>query len=168
VPSIAAAVRRMGFAVDDAERGVAERVGTVVAVTTGALAGLALLMCALAALAIAQSLFASVRGRARDIAILEAIGATAGDVRALFIAEAGLTGLAGGAVGVALARLAAAGADALAARLLPDFPFKPETLFAFPAWTLALGVAVAVLASVIGALAPAAAAARIDPARNLS
>ena len=168
VPQLAASVRRMGFAVDEGERSVAERVGAAVAVTTGALAFLALLMCALAALAIAQSLFASVRSRIREIAILEAVGATAGDVRALFILEATLTGVAGGVAGTALARAAASLADASAARLLPDFPFKPETFFAFPPWALALGVVVAVLASALGALAPAAAAARVDPARTLS
>ncbi|HEX9290203.1 MAG TPA: ABC transporter permease, partial [Anaeromyxobacteraceae bacterium] len=97
-----------------------------------------------------------------------AVGATAADVRALLIAEAGLTGLAGGAAGTLLARVAALAADAALRRVLPDLPFRPETVFAFPAWTWALGVAVAVLASVAGALAPAAAAARIDPARNLS
>lgn len=168
VPAVAAAVRRMGLAVDDEERGVAERVGAAVAVTTGALALVGLLMCGLAAIAIAQSLFASVRARTRDIAILEAMGATGGDVRALFIYEAGLTGLAGGAAGAALARLVAVTADAAIRGALPDFPFRPETVFAFHPWTYALGVAVAVLASALGALAPAAAAARIDPARSLS
>ena len=99
VPAVAAAVRRMGFAVDEGERAIAERVGLAITVTAGALALLALLMTALAALAIAQSLSASVRGRTRDIAILQSLGATAGDVRALVLAEAGLVGLAGGVVG---------------------------------------------------------------------
>jgi hypothetical protein len=63
-PIVAAAARRMGFALDEGERATAERVGTVVAVTTLALAALATLMVALAALAIAQSLSANVRARA--------------------------------------------------------------------------------------------------------
>jgi hypothetical protein len=166
--ALGATVRRMGFAVDEGERATAERIGLAVAVTTGALALLALLMCGLAALAIAQSLFASVRARVRDIAILRSVGATPGDVRSLLIVEAGVTGAMGGAVGTLLAWLASLGADALAGRILPDFPFKPDTFFAFPGWTLSLGVAVAALASVLGALAPAAAAARVDPARTLS
>ena len=168
VPGIAAAVRRMGFAVDEGERALAERVGLAVAVTAGALALLALLMTALAALAIAQSLSASVRGRTREIAILQALGATAGDVRALVLAEAGLLGLGGGIAGVALARLAALGADAAALRWLPDFPFRPETFFAFPPWLYLLGAGVSALAAVLGALGPAAAAARVDPARHVA
>jgi hypothetical protein len=140
VPGVAEAVRRMGFAVDEGERAIAERVGLAITVTAGALALLALLMTALAALAIAQSLSASVRSRTRDIAILEAVGATAGDVRALVLAEAALVGLAGGVLGVLVAWLAARGADAAALRFLPDFPFRPETFFTFPPWLFALGV----------------------------
>ncbi len=168
VPSVAAAVRRMGFAVDEGERAIAERVGLAVTVTTGALALLALLMTALAALAIAQSLSASVRARTREIAILEALGATPGDVRAMVLAEAALVGLAGGLAGVGLAWLAMLGADAAALRWLPDFPFRPTTFVAFPAWLPLLGLAVPVLASVVGAFAPAALAARVDPARAIS
>jgi hypothetical protein len=168
VPGVAAAVRRMGFAVDEGERAIAERVGLAIAVTAGALALLSLLMTALAALAIAQSLSASVRGRTRDIAILQAVGATAGDVRALVLAEAGLVGLAGGLLGVGVAWLAARGVDAAALRFLPDFPFRPETFFTFPPWLFALGVGVSAAAAVVGALAPAAIAARVDPARSIS
>ena len=161
-------VRRMGFAVDESDRAMAERVGAVVGLTAGALALLALLMCGLAALAIGQSLAASVRGRVKEIAILQAVGATAGDVRALILAEAGILGLAGGLAGVALARLGALAADSAAARALPDFPFRPGTYFSFPAWLLAAAVAVAVVAAVAGAVAPAAAAARVDPARTIA
>ena len=41
VPGLTAAARRMGLSVDEGERATAERVGTVVAVTTGALVFLA-------------------------------------------------------------------------------------------------------------------------------
>jgi hypothetical protein len=168
VPRIAAAVRQMGFAIDEGDRAVAERIGIAINVTSGALALLALVMCALAALAIAQSLSASVRARTREIAILQAVGATRADVRRLVLAEAGLIGLAGGAAGVALARIGALLADHGAASLLPDLPFRPESFFAFPPWVYALGLGVGVLAALAGAFAPARAASRIEPARAIS
>jgi len=168
VPAVGAAVRRSGFAVDEADRALAERAGAAVAVATLALSFLALLMLAVAALAIAQSLLASIRARAREIALLQAVGATRCDVRALVLAEAGLLGLVGGLLGAVLARLCAAGVDRAAARLLPDFPFRPASFVVFPAWLWAVAVGVAVLAAVVGALGPAAAASRIDPARALA
>jgi hypothetical protein len=168
VPAIVAAVRRMGLSVDEAERAAAERVGTIVLVTTGALAALAIAMCALAALAIAQSLSASVRGRAKEIAVLQAVGAAPSDVRRIVLLEGAMVGLAGGIAGAALAVGLAALADRAAAAALPDFPFRPETFFAFPPWLAALGILVPATAAVLGALAPAAAAARVDPARTLS
>jgi hypothetical protein len=167
VPAVAAAVRRMGLAVDEGERGAAERVGAAVALATAGLALLALALSALAALAIAQSLFASVRARARDLAVLLAVGAKPRDVRALVVAQAALVGLGGGAAGVVLARLLALAADAALRRAFPDLPFRPDTLFAFAPWMAAAGLAVAALAAALGALAPAAAAARIEPARAL-
>jgi len=102
------------------------------------------------------------------VAVLEALGATPGDVRRVVLAQGALVGLLGGGAG-ALAGLAAARATDLAvARFLPDLPFRPETLFAFPAWLLGLAVLLPVLSAVLGALAPAAAAARVDPARVIS
>jgi hypothetical protein len=167
-PVIAAAVRRMGFGVDQSERSAAERAGTVVAITTAALAALALLMCGLATLAIARSRAASVAARAREVALLQALGATAGDVRAVVLLEAALVGGSGALAGVAAGRAAGLLGDLLVRRLLPDFAYRPETFFAFPPWLLLAAFVLAAGAAVIGALGPATAAARVDPARTLS
>ena len=87
VPAIAAAVRRMGHNIEEGERTAAERVGAIIAVTTGALVFLAVVMCVLAALAIARSLSASVRGRSREIAVLQALGAAPADVHRVVLLE---------------------------------------------------------------------------------
>jgi hypothetical protein len=167
-PPVAAAARRMGFSVDASERAASERVGTVVAVTTGALSALALLLSALAALAIARSRAASVAARRKDLALLLALGASPGDLRAMVLLEAGLLGGLGGLVGVGLGRLAGLAGDLAWQRALPDFPWRPETFFQWPAWLLAAGVLVAAVSAILGALGPASAAARVDPARTLS
>jgi hypothetical protein len=167
-PPIVAAVRRMGFGVDQSERSAAERVGTVVTITTGALAALALLMTALASLAIARSRSASVAARTREIALLQALGATPGDVRAVVLLEAALLGAAGGLLGVALGWGSTLLGDLAWKRALPDFPYRPETFFHLPGWLPLAALGVVVLATVLGALGPAAAASRVDPARALS
>ena len=49
-----------------------------------------------------------------------------------------------------------------------DFPFKPETLFAFEAWMFAACIGVAIVFCWVGALFPAIRAGRIDPAAALA
>ena len=58
-------------------------------------------------------------------------------------------------------------ADLVAAQL-PDFPYKPDTFFAFPTWVWLAAVAVAVLFCLTGAFFPANAAARQEPAAALT
>jgi putative ABC transport system permease protein len=167
-PEIAAAARRMGYNVDRSDQATAERVGTIVGITTGALAGLALLMTALAALAIARSRAASVAARSREIALLQALGATSRDVRTMVLLEALMLGGGGGLAGMLVGRGLGLLGDLAWNGLLPDFPYRPEVILIFPAWLLAASVAVAAASAVIGAFTPAAAAARVDPARALS
>jgi putative ABC transport system permease protein len=168
VTDVAAAVRKLGLEIDDAEQRYAVQIGAAVELVTLALSLLATLITGLAAVNTMQAFYASVRERTREIGILRAVGATRGDVAAVVLAEAAATGLAGGVLGVLLARTAAALLDRLARTGLPDFPFKPPTFFSFQAEHVALGVGVALLAALLGALIPARAAARLDPARALS
>jgi ABC-type antimicrobial peptide transport system permease subunit len=95
------------------------------------------------------------------------VGATSGDVALLIVGEAAAIGLLGGAIGAGVARAAAALGDWAAVKYLPEFPFKPDTFFSFPWWVLLGGVALGVLASLIGAYPPARGAAKLDPARAI-
>lgn len=167
VPKITQAVRGMGLEIDDTEAKLAERVGAAVAITTAALALLSLLICGLAAVNIALTLGAAIRNRSKEIGILRAVGATSRDIGALVVGEAAVIGGLGGLLGAAAARLAAFGVDAAARSFLPEFPFKPESFFAFPAWLLAGGVLLGVVAALLGAYPPARRAARLDPARAI-
>jgi ABC-type antimicrobial peptide transport system permease subunit len=51
---------------------------------------------------------------------------------------------------------------------LPDFPFKPESFFVFPAWLWLAGIGFAALFAGLGAAGPARRAARTDPAQALT
>jgi hypothetical protein len=109
-----------------------------------------------------------VQDRRREIALYRAIGASAGDMVRWMLSLALTVGLAGGAIGVVVAFLASLGADYLAATRLPDFPFKPESFFAFPPWLLLSALGFAALFALIGAFGPARRAGRVDPAAALA
>ncbi|MFL5343662.1 MAG: ABC transporter permease [Hyalangium sp.] len=168
VSALVAAVKEMGLEIDDQERRLAENAGAAVTLTTSALALLSILICVLAAVNIAHALSASVRARAKEIGVMQAVGASRADVRNIVLAEAGVVGLAGGAVGTGLALVLALIINRLAARYLPDFPFKPDSFFSFP-WPVVLGgVALGLVAALAGAYFPSRSAAATDPARTLA
>ncbi|HVG59629.1 MAG TPA: ABC transporter permease [Hyalangium sp.] len=168
VPALVSAVKEMGLEIDDQERRLAENAGAAVALTTSALALLSILICVLAAVNIAHALSASVRARAKEIGVMQAVGASRSDVRNIVLAEAGVVGLVGGAIGTAVALLLALVINRLASRYLPDFPFKPDSFFSFP-WPVVLGgVALGLVAALAGAYFPSRRAAAMDPARTLA
>ena len=168
VPRTVSAVKGMGFRVDDQERRMAENAGAAVAITTSAMALLSVLICLLAAFNIAHALSASVRARERELGVMRAVGASKRDVFSLVFAEALVLGALGGIAGTALAIAGAAAIDVVAARALPEFPFKPESFFIAPWWLLVAGVVLGVLAAMGGAFLPARRAAQLDPARSLT
>jgi putative ABC transport system permease protein len=168
VPAVVAAVKDMGLGVDDQERRMAENAGAAVAITTAALALLSGLICLLAAFNIAHALSASVRARERELGVMRAVGASRGDIFSLVLTQALMLGLGGGLAGTLGALAAALGVDRVAARVLPEFPFKPERFFVVPWWLPLLGVGLGVLAALGGAWLPARRAASVDPARVLA
>lgn len=117
---------------------------------------------------IAHTFRVFVSERRGEIALYRALGATQSDMRAWVLSLATVVGAAGAAIGILVARLAAAGVDALATRHLPDFPFKPATFFSFPVGLYAGALAFGALFAVAGAIAPAVRAARVDPVRALA
>lgn len=168
VPALAEAVRKMGFKVDDAERRMSENAGAAVALTTLSMGLLSALICLLAAVNIAHALSASVRARERELGVFRAVGATRSDVAQLVFGEALVLGAVGGAAGSLFASLAALGLDAVLARALPPFPFKPDSFFSLPPALWLGGVALGIAAALLGAWLPARRASRIDPARALA
>jgi hypothetical protein len=168
VSRIVSSVKEMGLEIDDQERRLAENAGAAVALTTSALALLSILICVLAAVNIAHALSASVRARAKEIGVMQAVGASRSDVRNIVLAEAAVVGLLGGAIGTGIALGLALLVNRLAVRYLPDFPFKPDSFFSFP-WPVVLGgVLLGLVAALAGAYFPSRRAAATDPARTLA
>lgn len=169
VPDIRRAVRSMGFSISDSGRELADKVGQAVALVTAAMAFLSVLICLIAAVSIAHALLSSVRVREKEFALMRAIGASRSDIAGIILGEAAIIGLGGGAAGLTSAALAAAAVrHAFLRSPIPGLDMSTLSLFHFTPSLILLSLAVAVLSAVLGAIAPAAAASRADPARLLA
>lgn len=174
VPGVDAAVlaRRIGDALgepDSVSTGADARVAEVraasesvdaVLVGLGVFAGLAVVA---AAVVVASTFRIVLTQRRTQLALLRCVGARRGQVIGAILAEALVSGLVAGLLGVGLAVLAGYGVlAALPAAGVTDVP-------ALVLWWPGLGAAllVAVLSTVVAALAPALAAARIPPVAAL-
>jgi hypothetical protein len=145
----------------------ARDVSVLISGVTGLLSLIAAVILVVSASNIAYTFRVLVAERRAEIALYRALGATASDVRAWMLGLAAVVGALGGAAGLVAARLSALLADLVAARKLPDFPFKPPSFFAFPAWLWATGLGFAALFAMLGAFGPARRAARVEPAAAL-
>lgn len=146
----------------------ARDVSVLISMTMALLALVAAVIFLVSASNIAYTFRVLVTERRGEIALYRAVGASAGDMRAWMLSLALVVGVVGGTIGLATARALALVADMLAARKLPDFPFKPSTFFDFPWWLLLGSVGFAALFAILGAWGPARRAARLSPASALA
>ena len=131
----------------------------------GSVGGLALFV---AAIGIANTMVMAVYERTREIGILKAVGASPGDIRHLFVAEAALIGLVGGVVGTVLGWLLGLGLNEafLAYLRWQEIPME-GTFFVVTGWLVALALTFATVVGLLAGLYPAARAARLDPLEAL-
>lgn len=74
--------------------------GTVLSVITAVLIGIATISIIVGGVGITNTMYTSVLERTREIGIMKSIGAKNSDVLQIFLIEAGLLGIAGGAIGI--------------------------------------------------------------------
>jgi putative ABC transport system permease protein len=98
---------------------------------------------------------------------MKAIGASDGDVKKLFFAEAGVMGVAGGAAGVALGWAIGQVINLGTNIYLRRQHFPPEQIWSVPWWLVGGAIVFAVIVSLVSGLYPAARAARLDPVQAL-
>ena len=160
------AIKKMGFttfSIADASRGLRQFFGVLYAFL-GIFGSLALIV---ASIGIVNTLVMAILERRREIGIMKAIGASDGDVRRLFFAEAGAMGFLGGILGVilgwAIGQLINFGTNIyLKRQSLP-----PENFWAVPWWLVAFAIGFAFAVSLISGLYPAGRAAKLDPVQAL-
>ena len=162
VPAVEAAIKQLGFSTFsllDATRGL-RLVFTVFDLFLGLFGSLALTV---ASLGIINTLVMAILERRREIGVLKALGATDGDVRKLFFAEAGAMGFVGGIFGVALGWLIGQ-ALTWGTTIYLRRQDLPGVKISYVPWWLALGaVLFAIAVSLIAGLYPAARAAKLNP-----
>ncbi len=161
-------IRTLGYDVDLSERRMAESVGLVVVLTTLGFTLISLVIVGIAAINIAQTFFMIVYERKREIGLMRALGATRRDIRATILGEATCVGAGAGAIGLGLGFGFCRLVDYVAGKVLPNFPFKPESFFVYSPWMFVGGLLFAVLFCYLGAFFPARRAAKVDPVSALS
>jgi len=125
------------------------------------------LALAVASLGIINTLIMAVLERRREIGIMKAIGASNGDVKSIFFYEAGVMGLFGGSLGVALGwtigRIINLGANYYMQRQ----QLRPENFWYVPWWLVGAAIGFSIVVSLLAGLYPAARAAKLDPVQAL-
>ncbi|MGB3936182.1 MAG: ABC transporter permease [Burkholderiales bacterium] len=125
---------------------------------TLAVGGIAAISLAVAGILIMNVMLISVAQRRAEIGLMKALGASGGLIRLAFFAEAVMLALGGAALGLAAGKLG----QLAIGQVYPAIPFTP------PLWALAAAPAVAIGTAILFAVAPARAAARLDPVSALS
>ena len=136
---------------------------------TFATAFVAIVALVVAAVGITNTMIMSVLERSHEIGVMKALGARDRHILLIFLVEGAVLGIAGSALGLALAWLASIPGDAIAKSIMEPQTQTPVkgSLFLFPLWLVA---GVPLLVSVITTLAalyPARRAARVDPVTSL-
>ena len=162
VAAIEDAIKKMGysaFSLLDATKGL-RLVFTVFDLFLGLFGSLALTV---ASLGIINTLVMAILERRREIGVLKALGATDGDVKSLFFAEAAAMGFFGGLFGVALGWFIGQALTWGTGIYLRQQDL-PSVKISYVPWWLALGaILFATIVSLLAGLYPAGRAARLNP-----
>ncbi len=166
VQKVEDAIKKMGFntfSILDASRSI-QQFFKVLDVFLGIFGSLAL---AVAFIGIVNTLVMAILERRREIGIMKAIGASDGDIKKLFFAEAGALGILGGIVGVALGWAIGQVINLGTNVYLKRQSLPPEHFWSVPWWLVAFALLFSFLVSLAAGLYPAGRAARLDPVQAL-
>jgi putative ABC transport system permease protein len=166
VKSVEDAIQGMGFttfSLLDATKSL-RQVFAVFDLLLGIFGSLAL---AVASLGIINTLVMAILERRREIGILKALGAADRDIRRLFFAEAGVMGLAGGILGVALGWLIGSALTFGTNVYLRRQELPPIDLSSIPWWMVAGAIGFSIAVSLAAGIYPASRAAKLNPVEAL-
>jgi len=142
VGDVVTAVQEQGYSAFSLKQ-VIDQIDEGFGIFRGILAGIGGVALLVAAIGIANTMVMAVLERTREIGIMKAVGAAPRDIRLLFLAEAGLVGLIGGVIGLALGLAGGRLIDAVIRELNPRV--NPPSIF-----VVDLGLALGSLALALG------------------
>jgi putative ABC transport system permease protein len=159
-------IKKLGFntfSILDATKSM-RRFFTIVDLFLGIFGSLALTV---ASIGIINTLVMAILERRREIGIMKAVGASDGDVRGLFFAEAGAMGILGGACGVGLGWIIGRAINFGTNIYLVRQGFSKEDIWSVPWWLVGAALGFAFVVSLLSGIYPASRAARLDPVQAL-
>jgi putative ABC transport system permease protein len=166
VDAVEQAVKKLGFntfSILDASKSM-RRFFAILDLFLGIFGSLALTV---ASIGIINTLVMAILERRREIGIMKAVGASDGDVRGLFFAEAGAMGILGGVLGVILGWIIGRVINFGTNVYMHRQGFPPEHFWAVPWWLVVFALGFAFLISLVSGLYPASRAAKLDPVQAL-
>jgi putative ABC transport system permease protein len=120
-----------------------------------------------ACIGIINTLVMAILERRREIGIMKAIGASDGDLRGLFFAEAGAMGILGGVFGTLLGWVIGRAINIGTNIYFRSIGIPPQKILTVPWWLVAAAILLALVVSLVSGLYPAARAAKLDPVQAL-
>ncbi|NLU32678.1 MAG: ABC transporter permease [Clostridiaceae bacterium] len=135
------------------------------------LGGIGITAFVIAAIGIANTMYMSIYERTREIGIIKVIGARLGDIRRIFLMEAGWIGIFGGVMGVGLSLLASMALNRFNINLGGQIMWMPQgeglQSSYIPVWLMLAGAGFSFLASLLAGVLPARRAMRLSVMKAL-
>lgn len=123
------------------------------------LGGIGITAFIIAAIGIANTMYMSIYERTREIGIIKVIGARLGDIRRIFLMEAGWIGFFGGVLGVGISLLASMALNKFNINIGGQIMWMPQETGLqssyIPPWLMLAGAGFSFLASLLAGLLPA-------------
>ena len=147
------------------EEGLQEtkKIMKVVQLVLGAIGAVSMLV---AAFGISNTMVMSVYERTKEIGIMKVIGCDIKDIKAMFLYEAGIIGLAGGTIGVIISIIISLIANSGARAVISSMGNMEDGMLvcvsSVPPWLMLLGIGFAVMVGVVAGIAPANRSVRVS------
>lgn len=135
-------------------------------VSQAILGGIGAITLLVAAIGIVNTMIMSIYERTREIGIMKVIGATFTDIRLLFLTEAGLIGLFGGLIGLALSFGLSHLINTVGAGFLGgggDVATEAVSLSVIPPWLVVFALVFSIMIGVLAGIYPANRAVKLSP-----